>query len=283
MPDGPHSARHRSTGEDKTSTVSPDIDPTSPARSRIYDYFLGGRTNFPVDREAAEDIDAIAPYERSMARINRFFLMRSVLSFADQGIRQFIDLGSGIPTSPSVHALALALQPSSHVLYVDNDPIAVAHSQEMLSGNQALKAIRADIRNPNSIHANPFRRKLIDYRQPVGVLLVAVLHFITDTEHPRNLLSKILNPLPSGSRIALSHITDEGADPLTVSVISKYYNENCNAPIVFRSKKEIVALLDGLTLSPPGIAQATRWLPYGGSGISQISQAPILTALAGKD
>lgn len=282
MPDEPPLARRRPAGSAEGRPTPLGIDPTIPARARIYDYHLGGKTNYPVDRETAEKIEETAPFERSMARVNRYFLMRSVLSFADQGIRQFIDLGSGIPTSPNVHELARALQPSAHVLYVDNDSIAIAHSQHLLSGDQAAKAIRADIREPNSIHTSPVRRKLIDYGQPVGVLLIAVLHFVATSDHPQRLLREILNPLPGGSSIAISHITDDGADPLVVSAVSQYY-ENSNAPVVFRSEAEIAALLDDLDLLQPGIVEATRWLPYGGFGTSQPSRVPILTALASKN
>ncbi len=159
--------------------VSAGIDTSTPNHARVYDYVLGGKDNFAVDREAAKKVLAVAPDTRRLARANRAFLVRTVRFVAESGIRQFIDLGTGIPTSPNVHQVARGVDASARVVYVDNDPIVVEHNHALLASDEGVVTIEADIRRPAEILGNPELEMLIDFDEPVAVLMVAVLHLVT--------------------------------------------------------------------------------------------------------
>jgi len=243
----------------------------------MYDYYLRGTTNYAADREAAEKALSVVPSGRRIARANRYFMMRAVLAMADQGIRQFIDLGTGIPTSPSVHELAQAIHPNSSVLYVDNDAVVAAHNRALLATNESVKAIQADIREPDSILHSPELQDLIDFSQPVGLLFVAVLHFIRNSEDPLGIVRTFTSRMAPGSYLALSHITSEGTDPSVVSTIQQVYAQ-ASAPAVFRTKAEIHMFFSGLELVQPGLVDVTRWFPQ---AAMFTTQPPALRFLAG--
>ncbi|HEX2419924.1 MAG TPA: SAM-dependent methyltransferase, partial [Micromonosporaceae bacterium] len=181
-----------------------DVDLTVPSAARIYDYTLGGSHNFEVDRMVAERIIEAVPDVPIIARANRSFLRRVVRFFADAGIRQFLDLGSGIPTVGNVHEVAQKAAPESRVVYVDADPVAVIHSKTMLAGNDQATAIQGDIRDVDRILTDPRVRSLIDFGQPVGVLALLVLHFISDEEQPEEIIHKLWETLCPGSYLAIS-------------------------------------------------------------------------------
>jgi hypothetical protein len=165
--------------------TAPRFDPSVPSPARIYDYYLGGKDNFPADREAAEQVLSVAPFGREVARANRQFLARAVMFMARSGIGQFVDLGTGLPTRPNVHEVARSVHPDARVLYVDNDPMVCAHARALLATSDGIAAIQGDIRAPQTILSDPVTHTLIDFTQPVGVLFVAVLHFLTDDNQPR--------------------------------------------------------------------------------------------------
>ena len=168
---------------DEASWVPPGIDTTKASIARVYDWWLGGEHNFLVDQDAARAMIAVEPKTRAIARAYRAFLIRAVRFLAGEaGIRQFLDIGSGIPTAQNVHEVAQETAPGSRVVYVDNDDVAVAHSRLLLEGNPDTAVILADIRDPQKILDHPETRRLIDFSQPVGLLLVAILHFITEAE-----------------------------------------------------------------------------------------------------
>jgi S-adenosyl methyltransferase len=229
----------------------------------MYNYYLGGKDNYAVDREAAEKALSAVRCGRRSARANRYFLMRAVLLMADQGIRQFVDLGTGIPTSPNVHELARAIHPEAHVLYVDNDPVVTAHNRALLATDDGIRALQADIRDPEAILASAELRKFIDFTQPVGVLFVAVLHFVRDREDPQGIVRSFTDRMASGSYLALSHITKNGTDPSVMATIHEVYSA-ASAPAIFRAEAEISAFFDGFDLIRPGLVDVTQWFPYAG-------------------
>ena len=192
------------------------IDPTIPSIARTYDYMLGGAHNFAVDRKLAETVDRIMPRTREIARLNRSFLRRAVLFMVESGIRQFLDIGSGVPTVGNVHEVAQAAAPDSRVVYVDKDPVAVAHSELLLEGNDQAAVIQADLREPEKIMTDPATRRLLDFDQPVGLLMVMMLHYVPDSDDPYGVVATYRDTLTSGSYFALSHVTaDQRSDQIS--------------------------------------------------------------------
>src|SRR3954454_8901790 len=176
----------------------------------MYDYFLGGAHHFAVDRAAAKEIEQAIPWIGGVYRANRSFLRRAVRCFLDEGVTQFLDLGSGIPTVGNVHEVARQVQPAARVMYVDIDPVAVAHSEALLEDVPDTAILRADVREPERILEHPTVREIIDFSRPVGLLMVGVLHFLHDRDHPYEHVATYLDALPAGSMIALTHGTFDG-------------------------------------------------------------------------
>jgi hypothetical protein len=260
-----------------TEPEPPGIDPTVPSPARMYDYYLGGKDNYAVDREAAEKALSVIPWGRKIAQANRYFLSRAVLLMAEEGICQFIDLGTGIPTSPSVHEIARTIQPDARVLYVDNDPVVTAHNRALLTKGEGIEAMQGDIREPDSIFASLEFGQLIDFSQPVGVLFVAVLHFTTDEDDPKGIVRAFTRHLIPRSHLAVSHITSDGTDPGVIAKVQEAYAK-ASAPAVFRTGAEIRAFFSGFDLIRPGLQDVTQWFPY--AAVFRTEQ-PALRFLAG--
>lgn len=204
------------------SGLPPGIDVTTPSPARMYDYYLGGKDNFAADRVAAEKALSVVPDGRKVAWANRRFLVRVVKHLARNGIEQFIDLGTGIPTSPNVHETARSFVPDARVAYVDNDPIVPVHNRALLeSSGDGIVAVRGDVRYPLNILNNHSVRQVIDFQRPVGILFVAVLHFVTGAEDPYRAVAAFRDRVSRGSYIAVSHITTDGTDPHVVSTIPR--------------------------------------------------------------
>jgi len=235
-----------------------EIDFTVPSPARMYDYYLGGKDHFPADREAAEKALALVPSGRGLARANRDFLVRAVTHLARQGIDQFIDLGTGLPTSPNVHEAARSVNPDAKVVYVDNDPLVMAHARAMLADSGGVIAVAGDARHPFDFIGHGAVRGLIDFSRPVAVLFVAVLHFITDDEKPYGAVAWVRDRIAPGSYLAVSHITSDGTDPAAMAAIQDAYKE-ATAPAVFRDTPGIARFFDGLELAAPGLAEVSRW------------------------
>ena len=250
--------------EDEDTAVPAGIDPKVPSPARMYDYYLGGKDNFAADRAAAEKALAVVPNGRQIAQANRHFLAHAVVLMANHGIRQFIDLGTGIPTSPAVHELASMIQPGAHVLYVDNDPTVTVHNQALLAKSAGVRAIHGDIRAPYGIFTSPALEEFIDFDQPVGVLFVAVLHFLTDDDEPETLVKTFRSYMAPGSYLALSHITSDGTDPKVAAAIQDAY-ARASAPAIFRTRAQIAGFFTGLEMEPPGLVDVTEWFPFAGS------------------
>jgi SAM-dependent methyltransferase len=238
----------------------PDIDFTTPSTARMYDYYLDGKDNYAADREAADKALSAVPDGKRVAWANRNFLARAVRYMAESGIDQFLDLGTGIPTSPNVHEVAHEVCPRSRVAYVDNDPLVIAHDRALLAGGDGIVAVHGDIRYPLNIITNRSVQEIIDFSRPVGVLLVAVLHFISDGERPYDSVGVIRDHLAPGSYLAISHITSEGTAPETIRTIQDAYAA-ASAPAVFRGSREIMRFFSGLTLASPGLVNVRQWRP----------------------
>ncbi len=237
--------------------VPPAIDPTKPSVARMYDYYLGGKDNFAVDRQAAEEVEKTAPDARLVALANREFLTDAVEAMAQEGISQFLDLGTGIPTSPNVHETARRFTKDARVVYVDSDPVVLVHNRALLAKDDHLLAIQHDLRQPMSILDDPQVRDLIDLSRPVGVLFVAVLHFVRHDIAPE-ILAQYRKLLVPGSYVAISAACREDLDPTMVRRLESIYAET-NAPIVFRSRAQIEQLFDGFDLIEPGLVPLATW------------------------
>jgi S-adenosyl methyltransferase len=247
------------------------FDASAPNPARIYDYFLGGKDNFPADREVAEQVLAIAPVTRAVLRDNRAFLRRAVRFLASEaGIRQFVDLGSGLPTQGNVHEVAQAIAPDARVAYVDNDPIVVTHSRALLAGDSTI-AIHADLREPDAILGNPEVHDLIDFGRPVALLLVAILHFVPDDQDPYGIVARFRDGLPAGSYLTVSHGTrdvpvrpDMSAEEMAEmgARVERLYQQT-TAPMVSRSRAQVERFFDGFDLVDPGVVEIQRWRPEG--------------------
>jgi O-methyltransferase involved in polyketide biosynthesis len=237
-----------------------EIDTSRATPARMYDYYLGGKDNFESDRRAAEEIYTQIPDLPEVARDNRAFLQRAVRCLAEAGIRQFVDIGAGLPTQGNVHQIAQQVAPESRVVYVDNDPIVLAHARALLTSTPegATAYIDADMRDPDKIFEHPDLRAQIDFDQPVALLLVAVLHFLTDDADPWGLLTRYRSHLPPGSHIAIAHATKDDRPPEAVQKMTDVYRR-ASAPFNFRTKDQILAFFDGFDLLPPGLVYCPDW------------------------
>jgi hypothetical protein len=240
--------------------VPPGVDTRRANAARVYDYWLGGSHNFLADQDVARAIVAVEPRMRDMARANRQFLGRAVRYLAAAGIRQYLDIGSGIPTEGNVHEVAQHADPAARVVYADVDPVAIAHSRAILAGNQNATIVEADLREPEKILASGDVRGLIDFGQPAGLLLMVVLHFIADAEDPWRIVATLRDALPSGSYLVLGHATYEGR-PEVARATETVYNRSVPTELHLRSRTEIQRFLDGFEVVNPGLVNAPLWRP----------------------
>jgi hypothetical protein len=237
--------------------------PDIPSTARIYDYLLGGKDNYPADRAAAAEINRALPNVRTAFQWNRAFLGRAVRYLvAEQGIRQFLDVGTGLPTVGNVHEVAQQEAPDARVVYVDNDPVVLAHGRHLLHGVGNTTILEHDLRQPDEILNDPALRALLTFDEPVALLLVAILHFITDEDDPGSIIHKLLEPFPSGSHLVISHGTADAAPE--VNDAAEVYDQATSTAHV-RSREHIMRLIDGLELVEPGIVWLPEWRPAPGS------------------
>ena len=242
---------------------SAEIDTSRPHPARMYDYYIGGKNHFAADRELADAALAHWPSGRIGLRENRRFLGRAVRYLAEEaGIRQFLDIGSGLPTTANVHEIAQSVDPSSRVAYVDNDPMVLTHARALLTSAPEGRAayIQADLKSPSDILSSPAVRSVIDFDQPVALMLVAVLHFLGEEDEPETVLKTLLDALPPGSYLAASHMTLEH-DPEGVGGGQRVYRE-AGLSMNARDADEFASLaFSGLELVPPGVVLVTEWRP----------------------
>jgi S-adenosyl methyltransferase len=238
--------------------VPPGIDASVPTAARMYDYWLGGHENFAADRVAALKLSERSPEAPLVARANRAFLGRAVRFLAEEaGIRQFLDLGTGLPTRGNVHQVAQAITPGARIVYVDNDPMVLAHSRALKTG-EGTAVIQADLRDADTILGRPETRQLIDFSQPLAILFVAVLHFVGDPD-ARAAVARFTSTAAPGSYLVLSHITGD-PDPEAAAAFTKVYAGTAN-PNTLRTREEILEFFSGLDVLEPGLVPVQQWRP----------------------
>ncbi len=245
---------------DEPGWVPPGVDTKRANPARVYDYLLGGTHNFLADQDAARAILAVEPNTRPGVRANRAFLGRAVRFLAAQGIHQFLDIGSGIPTEGNVHEIAQQAALGARVAYVDVDPVAVAHALAMLDLNTDAGIVEADLREPRQILADHEVRRLIDLARPAGLLLGMVLHFVTDAEDPWRIVATLRDALAPGSYLVLSHLTSESR-PTLAQATETVYSRSVGTDIHTRTRAEILRFFDGFDLVEPGLVYLPEWRP----------------------
>lgn len=238
------------------------IDISVPSVSRIYDYYLGGSHNFEVDRDAARRAMEFMPGLPKIMQANRAFMRRAVRFATGEGITQFLDIGSGIPTFGNVHEIAQESRPGARVVYVDNDPVAVAHSQAVLEGNEDADVLAADLLKPREILASSQVHRLIDLNRPVALLLVAILHFVEDEDDPYEAVAELRDALAPGSLLVVTHASYEGIPLLkeqAEGTVDVY--KNIRNPLIMRSREEIARFFEGYDMVEPGLVPMPDWRP----------------------
>lgn len=249
------------------SAMPPELDINRPNAARVYDALLGGSHNFAADRQMAQRLLAAEPEAGRWARANRAFLGRAVRFLLGAGIRQFLDIGSGLPTIGSVHEIALTAEPAARVVYVDTDPVVVSISRDLLGSDHRIGIVQADLRSPDAILADPIVRTLIDVRQPIGLLLVAVLHFIPDADGPSAILAWLRDALAPGTMLVISHASvPANMTPAQVAAAREYGTRT--AHLALRSRDQVAALFAGWELLPPGVIEVPWWRPEPGDTYS---------------
>jgi SAM-dependent methyltransferase len=236
-----------------------DVDLSTPNVARMYDYYLGGKDNFTSDREAAETALTIAPEIRLAAQENRAFLGRAVRYLADAGIRQFLDIGAGLPTQSNVHEVAQKASPDARVVYVDNDPVVLVHGRAILGAAENVHIVQGDLRRPQEILEHPEVRARLDFDRPIAVLLVAIVHFVQDAEDPEKIVGLVREALPPGGHLVLSHVCGE-ALPESVPGVTEVYRHS-STPIVARDQDRIRGFFGDLELAEPGLVNVAQWRP----------------------
>jgi hypothetical protein len=237
------------------------LDTSTPNIARMYDYFLDGKDNFAADREAARQLIEMMPQLPLVARANRAFLRRVVRTLATEyGIRQFIDIGAGLPTAGNVHEVAQKAAPGARVLYVDNDPVVCSHGRALLAGD-TTRIIDADLRRPDEILTNPLTKQLIDFGQPFALMFMSVLHFVPDSDDPKGVIARFREVMAPGSFLVISHGTLEThpGDP-RAKLSGEVYSQSA-ASLALRSLDGVRALFDGFELVDPGLVWISDWRP----------------------
>ena len=232
--------------------------PRRPNAGRIYNCLLGGKDNYEQDRQAAGQLLAVVPDARAAARANRRFLGRAVRFLAQYaGIRQFIDIGAGLPAPGNVHQVAREQDPLARVAYVDHDPVVVSHARALLC-TSGVCAFEGDLRDPPGIIGHPDLRAVIDLGAPVAVVLGAVLHHVPDEDSPHKLVDMLMAAVAPGSYLVISHATDQDIGADAAGQVQEMYAQ-ASAPAVFRSRTEVAGFFEGLDLVPPGIGDVAAW------------------------
>jgi trans-aconitate methyltransferase len=232
--------------------------------ARMYDYYLGGVHNFVADREAADAVIERFPFIPEAARANRAFVVNAVRHMAESGVRQFLDIGSGIPTVDNVHSVARQIHPESRVVYVDIDPVAVAESMEILDGDGLAAAVRGDVQDPKAVLEHPEVRRMLDFDEPVGLVLAAVLHFVPEHRIADEAVAHLVGRIAPGSHVAMSHTATESF--ALFSATEDVYQRRTSTPGTVRTRQEVERLFTGLEVLDPGVVWAQEWQPGAATG-----------------
>ncbi|MEU8247460.1 SAM-dependent methyltransferase [Nonomuraea sp. NPDC048916] len=234
------------------------FDPSTPNVARLYDYFLGGKDHFPADREAAEQILRVAPEVRAAARANRAFLERAVHELAAAGVTQFLDLGTGLPTRRSVHEMAREVAPGARVVYVDRDPVVLVHGRAMLAG-EGTAVVYGDVCKPGEILRSPEVLRTIDFGRPVAILLLAVMHFVSDADDPGRILATLREAVAPGSHLVISHAASDARAAAVRKGVEVY--QRTTSPLSPRDRERVAAMFEGWELVEPGLVWLPQWRP----------------------
>ncbi|GIE83014.1 hypothetical protein Aph02nite_89640 [Actinoplanes philippinensis] len=239
--------------------MSESLDTGRPHPARVYDYMLGGKDNFAADRAAAAKGLEVNPNAATAPRQNRAFLQRTVRFLAESGVHQFLDIGTGLPTSPNVHEVAQGVHPSARIVYADNDPLVLAHARGLLTSSPEGRTayVDGDLRDPATILAGA--REVLDFDQPVGLLLFAVLHFLDDTDEPYRIVDELTAALPAGSHLVISHITADHDPESWERFVTVMRSQGITSRL--RSHAEVSRFFTGLELVDPGVLPIARWRP----------------------
>lgn len=267
------------TGNGVSETSSVDL--TVPNSARVYDYFLGGAHNTQVDREFADKVLHELPSVATICQLNRSWLRRVVEFALDQGVRQFLDIGSGLPTTGHIHEIAQDRVPDARVVYVDNEPVAVAHSHRVLADvpNTAMVSVNAE--DPESIFAHPDTRRVLDFDQPIMLVLAALVHFVPDSRDPASLIAGYAKHLAPGSYLALSHDTGEHQGEEMRRAVQLY--EHSSNPLYLRDRNEIAALFaENFTIVEPGIVFTPEWRPANPADVGEHPEQAGIYAAVGR-
>lgn len=242
------------------SQSPPTADAARPSAARVYDCLLGGKDNYAVDRRLADQLLKIHPYLGAAARANRAFVVRAVRFLAQQGIHQFLDLGCGLPTHDNVHQVAERHAYNARVVYVDHDPIVLAHARALLAEGGSVAVVQADLRKPGQILDAVGLGPLIDFRAPVAVLLTAVLHHIEEEDDPYGIVRELREALAPGSALVISHATSD-VSPAESAEVASHYSRECTSPLIHRSRSQVRRFFGDFELADPGLVFTTRWRP----------------------
>ncbi|WP_019629536.1 SAM-dependent methyltransferase [Actinomadura atramentaria] len=255
------------------------VDPHTPNIARMYDYYLGGKDHFAADRAAAERVLQAIPYAPEFARSNRRFLSRAVTHLAALGIRQFVDIGSGLPSQENTHEVAQRAAPDARVVYVDRDPVVLAHARALLARDDNTTVIQADLREPDRILGHPELTAQIDFSRPVAILLLAILHFLPDDENPAAVVETLRSHLAPGSFLVLSHVhAGEVPDDLQREVRGAY-GKTAAGDIIPRTPAEIGAFFTRTKLHQPGLVPVESWNPEAAPYVPRLTKAGLLGAI----
>src|ERR1700761_1250676 len=245
---------------DEQDWAPPEVDRQRANVARVYDYLLGGTHNFLADQDVGRAIVAVEPNARAVGQANRAFLGRAVRCLAAAGLRQFLDVGSGIPTQANAHEVAQDAAADARTVYADIDPVAIAHSRAILAGNPGATIIEADLRDPAAVLERAAATGLIDFSRPVGLLLLAVLHFVADSDDPWRIVASLRDALAPGSYLVLSHGTEAGAR-VGAQAAEKFSQRTVSARLRMRSRADISRFFDGFDLVEPGLVAMPYWRP----------------------
>ncbi|MDX2518098.1 SAM-dependent methyltransferase [Streptomyces stelliscabiei] len=236
-----------------------EIDTSRPHPARMYDWYLGGKDNYPVDEAMGRQMLALDPRVPVMAQVNRAFMHRSTRWLTENGVRQFLDIGTGIPTEPNLHQIAQRVAPDAHVVYCDNDPIVLAHAAALLRGTPEGRTeyLQADVRDPHAVVEGA--RKILDFDRPVALSLIALLHFVSDEDGAHALVQRLMSELPSGSYLVISHATADFTPEESRAATEKL--KAAGVTLALRSREEFTRFFDGLELVDPGVEVPQHWHP----------------------
>lgn len=266
--------------EQQPDWIPEGVDLDTASAARCYDFYLGGAHNFAVDRELGRKVMEVVPNVQEIALHNRAFLRRAVRYCLDRGIRQFLDIGSGIPTAGNVHEIAHAVDQQARVVYVDNEPVAVAHSNTILDGVDNASVVHADLLDVDKVLDAPETRRLLDFSQPIAVMMVALVHFVPDSAQPREVIRSYHDRLPAGSYLGFSHVTGDHYPEGTTGLVKLY--ENSSNPVTLRTRDEVAELVSDFELVDPGVVYVPEWHPDDPEDVTDKPEESIVYGLVGR-